>query len=147
LQPEKRDLPADSATGAPEGNSSEERAMVARIFRFSLGSWMVLAIAYAVRLDWWGLFGLTCGGAVVMINFLWLEGIIVRALQPAPEVQGWKIGLGAIARFGLFGVAIALSIFVVRFNPLSVLLGFSVLVIGIGCEVLYAVYRASRGAA
>jgi hypothetical protein len=146
LQLEKRDLPADSATGGPE-KPSEERAMVDRIFRFSLASWVIIAAWYIARLDWWGLFGLTCGGAVVMINFLWLEGIIVRALQPAPGVQGWKIGLGAIARFGLFGIAIALSIFVVRFNPLSVLLGFSVLVIGIGCEVLYAVYRASRGAA
>lgn len=121
--------------------------MVGRIFRFSVASWIVLALIYAVRFDWWGLLGLTCGGAVVMINFLWLKGIVVRVLQPAPEVQGWKLGLGAMARFTLFGVAIALSIFVVRFNPLSVLFGFSVLVIGIGCEVLYAVYRANREAA
>jgi hypothetical protein len=52
-----------------------------------------------------------------------------------------------MVRFAVFGVALAVSIFVVRFNPLSVLFGFSVVVIGIACEALYAAFRAGRGAA
>lgn len=117
--------------------------MVARIVRFSIGAWILLAAAYAAQGKWWGLLGLTCSGGVVIINFLWLEGIVVHVLQPAPRVQAWRLGVRALARMALFGVALAVSIFVVRFNPLSVLFGFSVLVIGIGCEVLHAVYRAS----
>ncbi|HEU5163417.1 MAG TPA: ATP synthase subunit I [Thermoanaerobaculia bacterium] len=117
--------------------------MVARIVRFSIGAWIALALGYAAAGKWWGLVGLTCSGGVVIINFLWLERIVVRVLQPAPRVEAWRLGVRALARMALFGVALAVSIFVVRFNPLSVLLGFSILVIGIGCEVLYAVYRAS----
>ena len=120
--------------------------MVARIVRFSIGAWIALALGYAVAGKWWGLLGLTCSGGVVIINFLWLERIVVRVLQPAPRVEAWRLGVRALARMTLFGVALAVSIFVVRFNPLSVLLGFSILVIGIGCEVLYAVYRADREA-
>jgi hypothetical protein len=126
---------------------SEERAMVARIVRFAIGAWIVLALGYAFRANWWGLLGLTCSGGVVIINFLWLEGIVVRVLQPAPRVKAWRLGVRALARMALFGVALAVSIFVVRFSPLSVLFGFSILVIGIGCEVLYAVYRSFREAA
>ena len=120
--------------------------MVARIVRFSIGAWIALALGYAVAGKWWGLLGLTCSGGVVIINFLWLERIVVRVLQPAPRVEAWRLGVRALARMTLFGVALAVSIFVVRFNPLSVLLGFSILVIGIGCEVLYSVYRAGREA-
>ncbi len=120
--------------------------MVARILRFSAAAWLVFAIAYAAQRQWWGLLGLTCSGGVVMINFLWLEGMLSQVLQPAPRVKAWRLGVRAFARFTLFGVALAVSIFVVRFNPLSVLFGFSVLVIGIGCEVLYSVYRALREA-
>ncbi|HEY0591625.1 MAG TPA: ATP synthase subunit I [Thermoanaerobaculia bacterium] len=120
--------------------------MVGRIVRFAAAAWGVLAAGYALRADWWGLLGLTCSGGVVIINFLWLEGIVVRVLQPAPRVEAWRLGVRALARMTLFGVALAVSIFVVRFNPLSVLFGFSILVIGIGCEVLYAVYRSLREA-
>jgi hypothetical protein len=130
----------------PDSDFSEERAMVRRIVAFAVGAWIVLALGYALRLQWWGLLGLTCSGGVVIINFLWLEGIVVRVLQPAPRVSAWRLGVRAMARMALFGVALAVSIFVVRFNPLSVLFGFSILVIGIGCEVLYAVYRSLRGA-
>lgn len=135
----------------PEGmaaeNRAEEAAMVRRIVWFSAAGWLALAIGYAVRGAWWGLVGLTCSGAVVMINFLWLKGILASVLQPAPRVEAWRLGFRALARFTLFGVALAVSIFVVRFNPLSVLFGFSVVVIGIGCEALYAGFRAGRGAA
>ena len=128
----------------PDESRAEEKALVARVVRFAAGAWLVLALAYAARLDWWGFLGLTCSGGVVIINFLWLEGIVVRVLQPAPRVKAWRLGVRALARMSLFGVALAVSIFVVRFNPLSVLLGFSILVIGIGCEVVYSAYRAAK---
>ena len=147
---EESEAGATAPMTAPEGvvteDRSEERAMVRRIIWFSAGGWIALALVYAFRGAWWGLLGLTCSGAVVMINFLWLEGILASVLQPAPRVEAWRLGFRALARFALFGVALAVSIFVVRFNPLSVLFGFSVVVIGIGCEALYAAVRAGRGA-
>jgi hypothetical protein len=46
-----------------------------------------------------------------------------------------------MARFALFGVALTVAIFVAGFDPISVLLGFSIVVIGIMGEALYAVVR------
>jgi hypothetical protein len=37
------------------------------------------------------------------------------------------------------------TIYVARFNPLSVLLGFSIVVVGIMGEALYSVYRSFTG--
>ena len=131
---------------APEAIPEDEKGAVRRIVRCAIGAWLVAALGYALARQWWGLAGLTCSAGVVIINFLWLESIVSVVLQPAPRVKAWRLGVRALARFTLFGAALAISIFVVRFNPLSVLIGFSVLVIGIGCEVLYAVYGALRGA-
>ncbi|MGH9458411.1 MAG: hypothetical protein ACRD2J_12335 [Thermoanaerobaculia bacterium] len=140
MQPETN----EPIAGTDDGASGSERALVRRIVRFAGAGWLVAGAIYAVRADWMGLLGLTCSGAVAMINFLWLEEVVSNVLRPTLRVQAWRLGVRALARFALFGVAIAISIFVVRFNPLSVLFGFSILVVGIGCEVLYSVYRAFR---
>lgn len=132
--------------GAAEAPPEDEKPAVRRIVRCAIGAWLVAALGYALAGQWWGLAGLTCSAGVVIINFLWLEAIVSVVLQPAPRVKAWRLGVRALARFTLFGAALAVSIFVVRFNPLSVLIGFSVLVIGIGCEALYSVYGALRGA-
>jgi hypothetical protein len=76
-----------------------------------------------------------------MINFLWLEGIVDSVLQPAPHPKPWRLTLRSLARFGLFGVALTVAIFVARFNASSVLLGFSIVVVGIIGEALYTIYR------
>jgi hypothetical protein len=81
---------------------------------------------------------------VVMINFLWLEAIVVRVLQPAPRVRAWRLVVRTLARFILFGVALAAIIIIARINAISVLLGFSVLVIGIMGEACYELVVAVR---
>jgi hypothetical protein len=53
--------------------------------------------------------------------------------------------LRSLARFFLLGVALAVTIIVARFNPVSVLLGFSIIVVGIFGEALYSVYRSFAG--
>ena len=88
-----------------------------------------------------GLLGLTCSALVTMINFLWLEEVVETILQPAPRLHAWRLSLRTLARFVLLGTALTITIFVARFNALSVLLGFSIIVVGILGEALYTVYR------
>lgn len=76
-----------------------------------------------------------------MINFLWLEEIVETILQPAPRLHAWRLSLRTLARFVLLGAALTITIFVARFNAFSVLLGFSIIVVGIMGEALYTVYR------
>ncbi|HUP49886.1 MAG TPA: hypothetical protein VNA04_13955 [Thermoanaerobaculia bacterium] len=112
-----------------------------RIRIFSAGAYVAFAIWMLAASGWWGFAGLTCSAAVVMINFLWLEEVVENLLQPAPHLHAWRLTLRALARFALLGVALLVTIFVARFNALSVLLGFSIVVVGIIGEALYAVYR------
>ncbi len=88
-----------------------------------------------------GLLGLTCSALVTMINFLWLEEIVETILQPTPHLRAWRLSLRTLARFVLLGTGLAITIFVARFNAVSVLLGFSIVVVGIMGEALYTVYR------
>jgi hypothetical protein len=104
-------------------------------------AWAAFAIWMLATSGWWGFLGLTCSAAVVMINFLWLEEIVEHLLQPAPHLHAWKLTLRSLARFALLGVALLVTIVVARFNALSVLLGFSIVVVGIIGEALYMIYR------
>lgn len=112
--------------------------MLRRLRLFSLAAFLALASGYAVAREWKSLLGLTCSAAVIMINFLWLEDIVVRVLQPTPRLKAWRLAVRTLARFALFGAAFSIAIFVARFDALSVLLGFSVLVLGILMEAVYS---------
>lgn len=129
----------ESRTSKIENESSAQ--VVRRIRIFSLAAYVVFAFWMLAAVGWRGLLGLTCSAAVVMINFLWLEEIVENLLQPAPHLHSWKITWRAMARFALLGVALLVTIFVAKFNAFSVLLGFSIVVVGIIAEALYAVYR------
>lgn len=107
-----------------------------RVRLIAFAAWLVFALFYAIRRDWNSLLGLTCSGAVVMINFLWLEELAFKILGPAPLVKPWKMGVRALSRYAL--IAMLAAVFVVRFNIISVLLGTSILVIGILGETVYA---------
>ncbi len=80
-----------------------------------------------------------------MISFLWLEEIIETVLQRSPHLHSRRLTLRAIGRFVLLGVALLVTIFVARFNALSVLLGFSIVVVGIIGEAAYATYKSFAG--
>ena len=85
---------------------------------------------------------MTCSAAVTMICFLWLEEIAEALLQPAAHPRNArKLTLRAISRFVLLGVALLVTINVARFNAVSVLMGFSIIVVGIMGEAVYAMYR------
>lgn len=127
----------------PDHLSGDESSKVVlrRIRIISLWAYVVFAVFEWISNGLRGFLGLTCSGAVVVINFLWLEEIVSNLLQPTPHLHAWRLTLRALARFALLGVAILVTIFVARFDPLSVLLGFSIVVVGIMGEALYSLYR------
>jgi len=124
-------MAADKATSA---------LVLRRIRRTSAVAYVVFAVVMTVWGGWRGLIGLTCSAVVTMINFLWLEEIVEAVLQPSPRLKAWRLSLRTLARFALLGVALSVAIFVARFNAVSVLLGFSVVVVGIMGEALYSIF-------
>jgi hypothetical protein len=135
--------------GPPEETPEQQAARIAtdkatsalvlgRIRRTSAVAYVVFAVVMLVWGGWRGLIGLTCSAVVTMINFLWLEEIVEAVLQPSPRLKAWRLSLRTLARFALLGVALSVAIFVARFNAVSVLLGFSVVVVGILGEALYS---------
>ena len=129
---------ANLPSPAPDDPSA---LVLRRIRRISLVAYAVFAAYILPTHGLRSLAGLTCGAVVTMINFLWLEEIVEAVLQPTPRLKAWRLSWRALARFPLLGVALSVAIFVARFNAVSVLLGFSIVVVGIMGEALYSVIR------
>lgn len=125
---------------------TDESARVTRRIRIiSIAAWAVFIVPAVIHAGLHGFLALTCTGAVTMINFLWLEQIVNAVLQPSPRLRAWKLLLRSLARYALLGAASSVAIFVVHFDALSVLLGFSILVVGImGEAVVSAVNSAAN---
>ena len=121
--------------------TSDAAAVVRRIRRIALAAYVALILPAVMTGGWWGFVGLTCSAAVTMISFLWLEEIVNTVLQPSPRLRTWKVLLRTLARYVLLGAALSVAIFVARFNALSVLLGFSIVVVGIMGEAVYSTYK------
>jgi hypothetical protein len=115
--------------------------VLGRIRRISLAACGVFAIPVLLLLGWRGLIGLTCSGLVTMINFLWLEEIVETLLQPAQHRHLGRVTIRTLSRFALVGAALLVTIFVARVNAASVLLGFSIVVVGIMGEAVYSTFR------
>ena len=117
-------------------------AVLRRVKWISLGAYIVFTIPVMIESGFRGFVGLTCTAAVTMISFLWLEEIVNAVLQPSPRLRTWKVLLRTLARYVLLGAALLVAIFVARFNALSVLLGFSIVVVGIMGEAVYSTFKA-----
>jgi hypothetical protein len=115
--------------------------VLGRIRRIALGACAVFAVPVLMTSGWRGLIGLTCSGLVTMINFLWLEEIVESLLQPAPRRHLGGVTIRTLSRFALVGAALLVTIFVARVNAASVLLGFSIVVVGIMGEAVYSTFR------
>jgi hypothetical protein len=111
-----------------------------RIRRIAVGAWVVFVVPVLMTGGWRGLIGLTCSGLVTMINFLWLEEIVQALLQPTRRHLG-RLTVRTLSRYALLGLALSVTIFVARINAVSVLLGFSVVVVGIMGEAVYSTFR------
>ena len=112
-----------------------------RIKKTGLATAAVFAVFCTIWGGFRGFLGLTCSAAVTMISFLWLEETVNVLLQPATHPKTRRMIIRALARFLLLGVSLAVTTIIARFNAVSVLLGFSIIVVGIFGEALYSLYR------
>lgn len=126
-------------TTAAQEESSD--IVLRRIRRIAVGAWVVFVVPVLMTGGWRGLIGLTCSGLVTMINFLWLEEIVEALLQPTPRRHFGRLTVRTLLRYALLGAALSVTIFVARINAVSVLLGFSVVVVGIMGEAVYSTFR------
>jgi hypothetical protein len=121
--------------------ASDAAAVLRRIRNIALAAYVLSIIPAVMRGGWWGFVGLTCSAAVNIICFLWLEQILEAVVQPSPRLRAWKVVLRILMRYALLGAALAVTILVARFDAFSVLLGFSIVVVGIIGEGLYSTFR------
>jgi len=127
--------------------SAEERAdaeairLSRRLRKYAFFCWVGFAVPTLVFAGFMAFLGLTCSALVVMIGHLWLERILDRLLLPAPQVSPWRLGVHILARFLLLGFALAIAIFVARFSPISVILGFSIIVGAVMIEAARSLFR------
>lgn len=125
-----------------EASENQEAARVIRRIKIgSVAAYVAFAVVLVISRGWWAFLGLTCSAAVTMISFLWLEEIVEAILQPSPQLQRKRLTWRGLGRFALLAVALLVTIVVARFDALSVLLGFSIVVVGIIGEAVYATYK------
>lgn len=131
-------LPALKARDSMDGGGVE---LLRRLRKYAFLCWVAFAVPTLVFAGFRAFLGLTCSALVVMIGHLWLERILDRLLLPAPRVSPWRLGVHVVARFTVLGIALAIAIFVARFSPISVILGFSIIVGAIMIEAAHALVR------
>jgi hypothetical protein len=134
--------PTPPPPGRPPWFERETPAdVLRRIKRTAYAAYVVFAVFTAFSAGFRGFLGLTCSAAVTMISFLWLEEIVDVLLQPSAHLHARRLTVRTLARFVLLGAALTVTIIIARFNALSVLLGFSIIVVGICGEALYSLVR------
>ena len=124
-----------------EKDDETASVVLGRVKKISAGAYVAFAIFSLISSGFAGFLALTCSALVIMISFLWLEGMVNALLQPSPHLKPLRVVVRTLARYVLFGAALAVTILVARFDALSVLLGFSIVVVGIMGEALYSTYR------
>jgi hypothetical protein len=130
--------PESSRLGTLAGPPS---GLLRRLRIEALGCYLVFGAGALFFEGFWGFLGLTCSALVVMIGHLWLERIVDRLLQPAPGISPWNLGIQVFGRLVAMGASLGVAIYVARFSPVSVILGFSVIVGAVMVEAVYSVFR------
>jgi hypothetical protein len=125
----------------PNPEHDDAAAVLRRIRWISVAAWAAFAVFALISSGFRGFVGLTCSALVTIISFLWLEEIVNSVLQPTPHLNPGRVMLRTLLRFALLGAAVTVTILVARFNALSVLLGFSIVVVGIVGEAVYSTFR------
>ena len=125
----------------PNPEHDDAARVLRRIRNISIIAWIGFAVFALISSGFAGFVGLTCSALVTIISFLWLVEIVEAVLQPTPQLRAWKVTLRTLTRYALLGAAVSVTIYVARFNALSVLLGFSIVVVGIIGEAVYSTLR------
>lgn len=130
-------MEAESDAGAAEA--------LRRIRWIALIAYVVFAISIGFTRGFRAFVALTCTAALAIICFLWLEEIVTGVLQPSAQLHPRRLLLKALSRSVILGVAAWVTVQVAKFDAVGVLLGFSVVVVGILGEAAYATYRSLTG--
>ena len=120
-------------------------AALRRIRWIALIAYAVFAISIGFTRGFRAFVALTCTAALAIISFLWLEEIVTGVLQPSAQLHPRRLVLRALSRFVLLGMAAWVTVQVAKFDAVGVLLGFSVVVVGILGEAAYATVRSLTG--
>lgn len=128
----------------PPDMDPDHRPTMKRVRTTAIVAAVALAVIMLLWEGWRAAFALTCSATVVMINFLWLEEIVENTLRPMPEIQPWRLIIKVLLRFLLLGVAFAGILLIAPGEGLSILLGFSIIVIGIMGEAVHATVESLR---
>lgn len=111
-------------------------AMLARLRRNAVASMIVVAVLVAiVWRDAMAVVGALLGGALVMLNFVFLERLATRVLgsaKPAANplqllLLAFRVVLMALALYGIFALP--------GVHPIPVALGLSILVLAVAIEM------------
>ena len=121
--------------------AQDDTNVLQRIKWFSVAAFFVFAPAVFFAIGPSALIGLTCSAAVTIISFLWMEEIVASFFQPTSHLQAKRLTVRTIGRFALLGVALWVTIVIARFHAVSVLLGFSIVVVGIIAEAVYSTVK------
>ncbi|HVT01794.1 MAG TPA: ATP synthase subunit I [Thermoanaerobaculia bacterium] len=135
---------SDELVEARAGGSGGRSPLLARLRKYAIYCYLFFGLIVTYLHGLHGLLELTCFALVAIVNFLWLEEIADGLLQPAPQKRPWKMVARALARFALLGLALAVVIFVIGYHPVSVLLGFSVIVGAIMIEAVCSIFRSEK---
>lgn len=106
--------------------------------RVALLAWLLVALGVvyelAVRRSVAGASSLTVGGAVAIINFRWLEGVLQRVIQPGEPHFDRSSLLRILGRMLLFAALLVTLLWVPQIEPVAVALGVSALVVALIVE-------------
>lgn|SRR5947209_14035896 len=124
---------------------ADATAALRRIRWIALAAYVVFAILVGFTRGFRPFLALTCTAALAIISFLWLEEIVTGLLQPSAQLNPRRLIRRALSRFVLLGLAAWVTVQVAKFDAVGVLLGFSVVVVGILGEAAYATYHSLTG--
>jgi hypothetical protein len=113
----------------PGGFSSRRVALVAAAL-VAVGALLEIVVRRSVA----GAVSLTAAGAVAIINFRWLEGLVQRVVQPGRPQVDWRSALRFLARALLLAVAAGMLLWAPRVDYAAVALGVTALVVGVVAE-------------
>jgi hypothetical protein len=126
-------------------DESSATAALRRIRYMAITAYILFAILVGFTRGFRAFVALTCTAALAIISFLWLEEIVTGVLQPSAQLHPRRLVLRALSRFVLLGMAAWVTVQVAQFDVVGVLLGFSVVVVGILGEAAYATYLSFTG--
>lgn len=140
-------MPEQKSSGAlPPGQESydyDADALVARLKRNAIASLIIIVIfVAAIWRQLMPVVGALLGGALVMLNFIFLERLATRMLGAAKPsanplqllILAFRVGLMALTLYGIFALP--------GVHPIPVALGLSILVLAVVIEMFSEVLSA-----